>query len=116
MLSARRIFRQKTGYKGRFYFIDHHMTHIASSFFSSDLEKSAILSVDGSGEQTTCWLGEADGQKFTSYSTVKWPNSLGHIYSAATQYLGFNIFEDEYKVMGLSRSEERRVGKECRSR
>ena len=102
LLLAEKIFRQKTGYKGPFHFLDHHLTHAASTFFSSDFEKSAILSIDGTGETTTCWLGQADNKKFTNYKTTKWPDSLGHFYSMVTQYLGFEVFGGEYKTMGLS--------------
>lgn len=102
LISAEKIFRNQTGYTGNFHFIEHHLAHASSVFFSSGLQKSAILSVDGSGESITCWMGRGEANRLTNLKTVKWPHSLGHLYSTLTQYLGFKVFEDEYKVMGLS--------------
>ncbi len=99
---AEKVFRKQTGYKGKFYFLDHHLTHLASSYFSSGLNKSALISVDGTGEKTTCWMGMVEESSFKNFKKISWPHSLGHIYATTTQYLGFNMFADEYKVMGLS--------------
>lgn len=102
LLSAKKTFKKETGYEGPFHFLDHHLTHASSVFFSSGFEKSAIISVDGTGEKETCWIGKYDNGKFTQYQGVIWPHSIGHVYSAVTQFLGFKAFQDEYKVMGLS--------------
>jgi carbamoyltransferase len=97
-----RVFKNRTGYTGKFHFVDHHIAHAASTFFSSGMVESAILSVDGTGESETCWIGRASDSRIEQCHGVKWPHSLGHVYSAFTQFLGFKMFGDEYKVMGLS--------------
>jgi len=102
LLFAKRIFAQKTGYRGPFHFINHHATHAASVYFTSGFERSALITIDGTGERKSCTIGKAEGNTFTRYKTTLWPHSLGHVYAAATQHLGFKILEDEYKVMGLS--------------
>lgn len=102
MLFFKRTFRKKTGYKGKIFFLEHHITHASSAFFCSGLRNSAIISIDGTGEEDTCWIGEIKNNKIKKYASTKWPHSLGHVYSTLTQYLGFKIFSDEYKVMGLS--------------
>lgn len=102
LLSAERVFRKETGYAGPFHQLDHHLTHAAAAFFSSPFEQSAILSVDGTGETETCFLGSARDCTITRHAAVAWPHSLGHMYAAATEFLGFKSFSDEYKVMGLA--------------
>ncbi len=102
LLSAERVLRRETGYSGPFHHIEHHLTHAASVFFSSPHEKAAVLSIDGTGETATCWIGTGNGNSLTPHRTTAWPHSLGHVYATVTQYLGFRAFEDEYKVMGLA--------------
>lgn len=102
LLRVEKILREQTGFKGRFHYINHHLTHAACVFFASGFEKASIVSVDGTGEKITCWMGEGDGIRLKEYKTIKWPHSIGLLYSTVTQYLGFKTFSDEYKVMGLS--------------
>ena len=102
LIFVEKTLRQETGFQGRFHYFNHHLTHAASVFFSSGFEKAAIVSIDGTGEKITCWIGEGDGISLKEYKTIRWPHSVGLLYTVATQYLGFNVFSDEYKVMGLS--------------
>lgn len=83
-------------------FIEHHLGHAASAFFVSGFEESAILTLDGRGESTTTLMSVGRGNKIEKILEIKVPHSLGHFYSAVTDYLGFKPFLDEYKVMGMS--------------
>jgi carbamoyltransferase len=82
-------------------FADHHMSHAASSFFTSPYEESAILTVDGAGEWSTATMGVGRGNKITIQKELRFPHSLGLLYSAFTAYCGFEINEGEYKLMGM---------------
>jgi len=82
-------------------FADHHMSHAASSFFTSPFEEAAILTVDGAGEWTTSTLGVGRGNKIEIQKEIRFPHSLGLLYSAFTAYCGFEINEGEYKLMGM---------------
>lgn len=104
LLRARSECRRQTGYRGPFYFVDHHHAHAAHAFYTSGFKHAAILTVDGTGETKTCWLGESDGKIFTEHRSVKWPHSLGHVYAAITEYLGFESFKEERKVVELAQS------------
>ncbi|MCF6158409.1 MAG: carbamoyltransferase [wastewater metagenome] len=90
----------KGNYKLRY--VDHHLCHAASSFYASPFEKSAILTVDGAGEEdtTVSWFGE--GTDIKKISSIKLPHSLGQFYAAVTGFLGFRMQSDEYKVMGMA--------------
>jgi carbamoyltransferase len=90
-------------------FVEHHLSHAASAFFCSPFEEAAILTCDGVGEWTTAALGQAradwDGtgrNEIELFSEVKFPHSLGLLYSAFTAYLGFRVNNGEYKVMGMA--------------
>ena len=80
----------------------HHHSHAASAFYPSPFEKSAILVMDGVGEWATTSLGVGDGNTVTLTDEIRFPHSLGLLYSAITYYLGFEVNEGEYKVMGLA--------------
>ena len=82
-------------------FADHHMSHAASSFFTSPFEESAILTVDGAGEWTTSTLSVGRGNRIEILKELRFPHSLGLLYSAFTAYCGFEINEGEYKLMGM---------------
>ncbi len=82
-------------------FADHHMSHAASSFFTSPFEEAAILTVDGAGEWSTCTMGVGRGNKIEVRKELRFPHSLGLLYSAFTAYCGFEINEGEYKLMGM---------------
>jgi carbamoyltransferase len=80
----------------------HHHSHAASAFFASPYERAAILTIDGVGEDisTGLWMGE--GTQVKPLSGIEFPHSLGLLYAAMTAYLGFEVNEGEYKVMGLA--------------
>jgi carbamoyltransferase len=93
----------------RVLFVEHHLSHAASAFFASPFREAAILTVDGVGEWTTATLGKAtadwDGtgqNAIELFSEVKFPHSLGLLYSAFTAFLGFRVNNGEYKVMGMA--------------
>lgn len=83
-------------------FHEHHGSHAASAFFPSPFEKAAVLCLDGVGEWATSsvWLG--DGHKLTPQWEIRFPHSLGLLYSAFTYYTGFKVNSGEYKLMGLA--------------
>lgn len=90
-------------------FVEHHLSHAASSFFCAPYEEAAILTVDGVGEWTTAAIGQAsadwDGSgqnRIELFGDVKFPHSLGLLYSAFTAFLGFRVNNGEYKVMGMA--------------
>ena len=84
------------------YNIEHHRSHIASSFFASRFKESAILSIDGFGDFTSTMTAIGDGNNFEVLDEVNYPHSLGIFYTTVTQFLGFPNYGDEYKVMGLA--------------
>ncbi|HXG67809.1 MAG TPA: carbamoyltransferase C-terminal domain-containing protein [Blastocatellia bacterium] len=87
----------------RFHFLDHHACHAASAFFVSPFERAAILTMDGTGEDTTTTFAHGVGAHMRRLRRIKLPHSLGQFYSAVTNYLGFDMFAgDEWKVMGLA--------------
>ena len=83
-------------------FSEHHLSHAASSFFTSPYEKSVILTLDGVGEWATTTCGIGDNNKIEIKKEIHFPHSLGLLYSAFTYYLGFKVNSGEYKVMGLA--------------
>jgi carbamoyltransferase len=83
-------------------FVEHHMSHAASAYYSSPFDEAAILTVDGVGEWATTTMGQARGQDITLEREQRFPHSLGLLYSAFTAYLGFEVNEGEYKVMGMA--------------
>jgi len=80
----------------------HHHSHAASAFFPSPFESAAVLVMDGVGEWATTTLGRGQGTRLELLSEIRFPHSLGLLYSAFTYYLGFKVNEGEYKVMGLA--------------
>ena len=97
-----KLIRKKLKYKKTIFFVEHHLAHAASSFFPSPFEKAAILTVDGVGEWTTTSYGKGEDSHIILEKEIKFPSSLGLLYSAITAYLGFSVNNSEYKVMGLS--------------
>jgi carbamoyltransferase len=89
-------------YKGRYVFTDHHESHAASAFFPSPFEEAAILTLDGVGEWSTSTYGFGRGNKITLTHEIRFPHSLGLLYSAFTYYTGFRVNSGEYKLMGLA--------------
>jgi len=88
--------------KAEVHNVEHHRSHMASAFFASPFEESAILSIDGFGDFTSTMIGIGKGNKIEVLDQVIYPHSVGVFYTAFTQYLGFENYGDEYKVMGLS--------------
>ena len=84
------------------YFVPHHTAHAHGTFLASPYESAAILSLDGSGEWATAFLGEGRGTQVRRFSESFFPNSLGSYYEAATQFCGFRPNYDEGKTMGLA--------------
>lgn len=83
-------------------FTEHHQAHAASAFFPSPFEEAAVLTVDGAGEWATTTLGLGRGNELKILKELKFPHSLGLLYSAFTAYCGFRINSGEYKLMGLA--------------
>ena len=96
------ISRQLEGFKGQLAFCDHHESHAASAFFPSPFQESAILTLDGVGEWATASYGTGHGNELELTDEIRFPHSLGLLYSAFTYYIGFKVNSGEYKVMGLA--------------
>jgi len=94
--------RRGLGYRGPIEIVDHHQSHAASSFYCSGFPEAAVMTVDGVGEWATTTYGRADGAGIEILEEVHFPSSLGLLYSTLTSYLGFEVNEGEYKVMGLA--------------
>ena len=89
-------------FQWRLLFGDHHESHAASAFYPSPFEEAAILTIDGVGEWATSSLGVGRGNEITLLKELRFPDSLGLLYSAFTYYTGFKVNSGEYKVMGLA--------------
>ena len=89
-------------YKKAIIFTSHHESHAASAFFPSPYEEAAILTADGVGEWDTASIGVGRGNKIKLLKTLKFPHSLGLLYSAFTYFTGFKVNSGEYKLMGLA--------------
>jgi len=83
-------------------FSEHHLSHASSAYFPSGLQEAAILTIDGVGEWATATICKAVGNKIEILEELKFPHSVGLLYSAFTYYLGFTVNSDEYKLMGLA--------------
>lgn len=94
--------RNELGFEGEILFTEHHQSHAGSAFYPSPYQEAAILTIDGVGEWTTNSLGYGDGSHFSITKDVKFPHSLGLLYSAFTYFTGFKVNSGEYKVMGLA--------------
>ena len=90
------------GFNGEIIFPEHHTSHAAHAFYTSPFEEAAILTVDGVGEWTTASFGTAKNNTIQLTNDIRWPHSVGLFYSAFTYFLGFQVNEGEYKLMGLS--------------
>jgi carbamoyltransferase len=87
----------------KFHYVEHHQSHAASAFFVSPFDSAAILTWDGTGEDTTTLFCRGQDNKIEVLKRIKLPHSLGQFYSAVTNYIGFDMFAgDEWKVMGLA--------------
>ncbi|MCC6573823.1 MAG: carbamoyltransferase [Planctomycetes bacterium] len=90
------------GYTRRFVFLGHHESHAASAFLPSPFEKAAILTLDGVGEWSTATIGVGEGNSVKLTHELRFPHSIGLLYSAFTYYCGFKVNSGEYKLMGLA--------------
>jgi carbamoyltransferase len=96
------LMKKQMGVPGsKLLFCDHHMSHAACSFFTSPFKEAAILTVDGAGEWSTATYGMGRDTKIEIIKELRFPHSLGLLYSAFTAYCGFEINEGEYKLMGM---------------
>jgi len=90
------------GYQGDVLYAEHHESHAASAFFPSPFEEAAIVTMDGVGEWATAAIGVGRGNAIDLSRELRWPDSLGLLYSAFTYFTGFKVNSGEYKVMGLA--------------
>lgn len=84
------------------HFVEHHLAHVAGSFFVSPYQRAALLSLDGAGEWATTWAGVGEANQVTALGRSYFPHSLGSFYEAATEFCGFRPNYDEGKTMGLA--------------
>ena len=96
------LIQDEIGFKGKILFPEHHISHAASAFYASPFQDAAFLTMDGVGEWATTSYGIGNGNKMEVIADIKFPNSLGLLYSAFTYYTGFRVNSGEYKVMGLA--------------
>lgn len=94
--------QKKLDFKKTILFADHHSSHAASAFYTSNFEEAAVLIIDGVGEESTTSIGQCKKNKITLLKQHKFPHSLGMLYSAFTQYCGFKVNSGEYKLMGIA--------------
>ncbi|MEW6261673.1 MAG: carbamoyltransferase [Thermodesulfobacteriota bacterium] len=96
------LISQELDYDGPILFTRHHEAHAASAFFPSPFETAAFLTVDGVGEWTTTSYGMGQGNRLRFFKELRFPHSLGLLYSAFTYFTGFKVNSGEYKLMGLA--------------
>ena len=96
------LISEKLNFNGKILFTEHHESHAAASFYPSPFKEAAILTMDGVGEWTTASFGVGKDNDFDLLYEIKFPHSLGLLYSAFTYYTGFKVNSAEYKVMGLA--------------
>ena len=101
-LFIRESIQKILGYNGEIIFLEHHHSHAASAFYPSPFNEAAILTVDGVGEWATVSFGRGKGNSIEIYKEIRFPHSLGLLYSAFTYYCGFKVNSGEYKLMGLA--------------
>ncbi len=96
------IAKQIPGFAGEILFTGHHQSHLASAFYPSPFQEAAIVTVDGVGEWATTSIAHGKQNAFTILEELRFPHSLGMLYSAITYFAGFKVNSAEYKVMGLA--------------
>ncbi|MCX5795226.1 MAG: hypothetical protein NTY77_07025 [Elusimicrobia bacterium] len=101
-LSLPLTLKNELGFSGRTYFVKHHLAHAASAFLPSGFEEAAILTADAVGEWATLTRGRGSGSRIRVESEIRFPDSLGLLYTAVTTFLGFAAQEGEGTVMGLA--------------
>jgi len=90
-------------------FTEHHQSHAASAFYPSPFDEAAILTIDGVGEWATTTIGHGRGRETKILKELRFPHSLGLVYSAFTDYCGFRINSGEYKLMASRRMANRNM-------
>ena len=98
----RNLRQELGGYEGQVMYAEHHESHAASAFFPSPFDEAAIVTMDGVGEWATAAVGVGRGSEIELTRELRWPDSLGLLYSAFTYFTGFKVNSGEYKVMGLA--------------
>ncbi len=101
-LWVKELIARELSYEGQIFFPEHHESHAASAFYPSPFQEAAFLTADGVGEWTTASFGFGKANKLNILADIKFPHSLGLLYSAFTYYTGFKVNSGEYKVMGLA--------------
>lgn len=101
-LWIKEIIKDELGFEGKIIFTEHHESHAASAFFASPYPRAATLTADGVGEWATASYGTGRENKLKLLAEIKFPHSLGLLYSAFTYYAGFKVNSGEYKLMGLA--------------
>lgn len=96
------LIKEKLNFDGDILFSEHHGSHAASAFFPSPFQEAAVLTIDGVGEWATASIGKGQGNKIEILKELRFPHSLGLLYSAFTYYTGFRVNSGEYKLMGLA--------------
>ncbi|MBW2182753.1 MAG: carbamoyltransferase [Deltaproteobacteria bacterium] len=96
------IIQQELGFEKKILFVEHHLSHAASTYLLSPFKEAAILTIDGVGEWATATYGVGKDNQIRIMKEIHYPHSLGLLYSAFTYYLGFKVNSAEYKVMGLA--------------
>jgi carbamoyltransferase len=102
LFTDRQVREALGGYEGDVLYAEHHESHAASAFFPSPFDEAAIVTMDGVGEWATASIGVGRNNDVELLRELRWPDSLGLLYSAFTYYTGFKVNSGEYKVMGLA--------------
>jgi len=101
-LWIKELIGRELGFRGKILFTEHHESHAASAFFPSPFKEAAVLTMDGVGEWETASFGVGRGNDLDLQYYLRFPHSLGLLYSAFTYYAGFKVNSGEYKLMGLA--------------
>ena len=96
------LIRDEIGFEGELLYPEHHQSHAASAFYPSPFQRAAVLTLDGVGEWATASYGVGRDNRLDLIAELKFPHSLGLLYSAFTYYTGFKVNSGEYKIMGLA--------------
>ncbi len=96
------LIQEQVGFSGKILFPEHHESHAAAAFFPSPYQEAAIITADGVGEWATTSYGVGEGNRIRLLEEIRFPHSLGLLYSAFTYYAGFKVNSGEYKLMGLA--------------
>ena len=94
--------RKELGFKGEFFYAEHHESHAAAACYASPFEEAAFLTLDGVGEWACASMGTFENNEIEQLAQQNYPHSVGMLYSAFTQYCGFRVNSGEYKLMGLA--------------